>query len=86
MEPYSGIFFIELNSSSMLFFFFFLILIDPYSIFYKSSFTLKLNFEKIELQKRDISLISLGKGAEGCIICAKMAFAQIPRVNKFYQH
>ena len=86
MEPYSGIFFIELNSSSMPFFFFFLSLIAPYSIFYKSSFTLKLNFEKIELQKRDISLISLEKGAESCIICAKMAFAQIPRVNKVYQH
>ena len=38
---------------------FFLSLIVPYSIFYKSSFTLKLNFEKIELQKRGISLISL---------------------------
>ena len=37
-----------------------------------------LNFEKIELRKRDISLISLGKWAEGYIICAKRAFAQIP--------
>ena len=30
-------------------FFFFLSLITPYSIFYKSSFTLKLDFEKITL-------------------------------------
>ena len=37
--------------------FFLLSLIAPYSIFYKSSFTLKLDFEKIELQKRGISLI-----------------------------
>ena len=53
---------------------FFLSLIAPYSIFYKSSFTLKLDFEKIELQKMGISLISLAKGAEYCIFCAKMAF------------
>ena len=39
--------------------FFFLSLITLYSIFYKLSFTLKLDFEKIELQKKDISLISL---------------------------
>ena len=41
------------------FFFFLLSLITPYSIFYKSSFILKINFEKIELRKKDISLISL---------------------------
>ena len=38
-------------------FFLLLSLIAPYSIFYKSSFTLKLDLEKIELQKRGISLI-----------------------------
>ena len=40
-----------MNSSSMQVFFcflFFISLIAPYSIFYKSSFTLKLDFEKIE--------------------------------------
>ena len=72
------------------FFFFFLSLIAPYLIFYKLSFTLKLNFEKIELQKRGISLISLGKGVEGYITCAKRAFAQIPRsyevCNNFSLH
>ena len=40
-------------------FFFFLSLITPYSIFYKSSFTLKLDFKKIKLQNMDIFLISL---------------------------
>ena len=40
-------------------FFFFLSLIAPYLIFYKSSFTLKLDFEKIEIQKKGIFLISL---------------------------
>ena len=64
----------SMNLSSMQFFFF-LSLITPYSIFYKSSFTLKLDFKKIELQKRGISLINLGKGAKCCIFCAKMAFA-----------
>ena len=59
-------------------FFFFLSLITPYTIFYKSSFTLKLDFEKIELQKKGISLISLGNGTKGCIICAKRELAQIP--------
>ena len=59
----------------MQFFFF----IGPYSIFYKLKFTLKLNFKKIELQKNDIFLISLGKGTEDYIICTKRAFAQIPR-------
>ena len=75
-----AVFFMELkfHTNFFFFFFFFLRLIAPYLIFYKSSFTLKLDFEKIELQKRDISLISLGKGVEGCIICAKMALAQIP--------
>ena len=61
-----------------LFIYFFLSLIAPYSIFYKSSFTLKLDFEKIELQKMGIFQISLGNGAKGCIICAKRALAQIP--------
>ena len=36
----------------------------PILDFYKSSFTLKLDFEKIELHKRDISLISLRNGAK----------------------
>ena len=61
------------NSISI--FFFFLSLIAPYSIFYKSSFTLKLDFEKIELQKRDIFLISLEKGVERWFFCTKSAFA-----------
>ena len=59
MEAYSGIFmeleFHELKFNAKIFF-----LITLYSIFYKSSFTLKLDFEKIELQKRGIFLISLG--------------------------
>ena len=67
----------SMNLSSMQFFFF-LSLITPYPIFYKLSFTLKLDFEKIELQKRGISLISLKNGTKGCIICAKRALAQIP--------
>ena len=70
METYSGVFYgLEFHA------FFLLSLITPYSIFYKSSFTLKLNFEKIELQKRGISLISLEKIAECCIFYAKRAFA-----------
>ena len=64
------VFFMELKLHAIFFF----SLIAPCSIFYKSSFTLKLDFEKIELQKRGISLIILGNEAEGCIICAKKAF------------
>ena len=45
-------------------FFFFLSLITPYSIFYKSSFTLKLDFKKIKLQNMDISLINLKNGTK----------------------
>ena len=75
MEDYSGDFY---GTQVPCIFFFFLSLIVPYMILYKSSYTLKLNFEKIELQHRGISLISLGKGVESCIICAKWAFAQIP--------
>ena len=70
-----------MNSSSMQGFYFYLYiyiyifsLIAPYSIFYKSSFTLKLNFEKIEFQNRDIYLISLGKGTKCWFFCMKMAF------------
>ena len=64
MEAYAGVF-MELEFHELEFhaIFFFLSLITPYSIFYKSSFTLKLDFEKIELQKRGISLISLGREA-----------------------
>ena len=70
METYSDVFYgLEFHA------FFLLSLITSYSIFYKSSFTLKLNFEKIELQKRGISLISLEKIAECCIFYAKRAFA-----------
>ena len=39
-------------------FFFFSSLIVQYSIFYKSSFSLKLDFEKIEFQNRDTDLNS----------------------------
>ena len=70
-----------MNLSSMQIFFFFLSLIVPYSIFYKSSFTLKLDFEKIKLQKMDISLISLEKGAECCIFCAKKTFAHFALIR-----
>ena len=52
-------FFMELEFHAIYLFIFFLSLITLYSIFYKLSFTLKLDFEKIELQKKDISLISL---------------------------
>ena len=70
------------------FFFFFLSLISLYSIFYKLSFTLKLDFEKIKLQKMSISLISLGKRAESCIICVKTRLAQIPLIydNNYHNH
>ena len=54
----------ELEFHSFFSFFLFLSLIASYSIFYKSSFTMKLDFEKIELQKMGISLISLGNGAK----------------------
>ena len=52
----------ELNFHAI--FYLFLSLISLYSIFYKSSFTLKLDFEKIEFQNMGISLISLGKGGK----------------------
>ena len=77
-------FFMELKFHELEFhanFFFFLSLIVPYSIFYKSSFTLKLDFEKIKLQKMDISLISLEKGAECCIFCAKKTFAHFALIR-----
>ena len=54
----------ELEFHANFILFYFLSLITSYSIFYKSSFTLKLDFEKIEFQKRDIFLISLGNGAK----------------------
>ena len=59
-ESYSGV----LNRTWVSFFilFYFLNLITPYSIFYKSSFTLKLKFEKIEFQKRDMDLNSFKIG------------------------
>ena len=66
-EPYSGVLYgtrAPWTRVPCKFIFYFLSLIAPYSIFYKSSFTLKLNFEKIEFQNRGISLISLGKGAK----------------------
>ena len=60
MEAYSGVF----NETRVAIFFFFLSLITPYSIFYKSSFTLKLDFKKIKLQNMDISLINLKNGTK----------------------
>ena len=81
MEAYSGIFYG--TRVPCIFFFFFLSLITPYLIFYNSSFTLKLDFEKIKLQKRGIFLISLEKDAECCIFCAKMAFAHFGPNHKF---
>ena len=66
----------SINSSSIyLFIFYFLSLIAPYLIFYKSSFTLKLDFEKIKFQKKDISLFSLRKGAKRWFFCTKRTFA-----------
>ena len=44
------------------YFYFYLSLIAPYSIFYKSSFTLKLDFEKIKFQNRDMNLNSFKTG------------------------
>ena len=44
------------------FFFFFLSLITPYSIFDKLSFTLKLDFEKIEFQNRGMNLNNFKTG------------------------
>ena len=71
-----------MNSSSMqvfifyfLFYFFFISLIAPYSIFYKSSFSLQLDFEKIEFQNRGISLFSLEKEAKYWIFFVKGAKA-----------
>ena len=40
-----------------------------------SSSSMNLDFRIIELQKRGISLISLGKRAECCLFCPKRAFA-----------
>ena len=60
-------------------FFFFLSLIAPYSIFYKSSFTLKLDFEKIKFQNMNISLISLEKWTKRWFFCTKRAFAHFLR-------
>ena len=68
-------FFMKLVHHAIFFYVLFLGLITPYSIFYKSSFTLKLNFEKIKLQKRNISLISLRNWAKHWTFCAKKAFA-----------
>ena len=71
----------ELKFHAIFFFFFYLSLIAPYLIFYQSSITLKLDFEKIELEKRGISLISLEKGAKRWNFFMKRAFAQIPLAN-----
>ena len=75
-------FFMELELHELKFHanFFFLSLIAPYTIFYKSSFTLKLNFEKIELQKRGISLISLENGAKHWFFCTKRAFVHFGHI------
>ena len=51
----------------------------PILDFYKSSFTLKLDFEKIELHKRGISLISLRNGAKRWFFCMKRALAHFLR-------
>ena len=59
MGAYSGVF-----NETRVAIFFFLSLITPYSIFYNSSFTLKLDFKKIKLQNMDISLISLRNWAK----------------------
>ena len=72
--------FFEWNSSSWnsrfnKIFFFFKFSVCYNLIVEKSSFKLKLDFEKIELQNMDISLISLGNEAKRCIFCAKRAFA-----------
>ena len=78
MEAYSGVFNGARASWTWVlynFFFFFLSLIVSYLIFYKSSFTLKLDFEKIELWKRSISLISLENGTKCWFFCMKKAFA-----------
>ena len=81
-EPYNGV----LNGTRApwtrvlckyfiyLFIFFNLSLIIPYSIFYKLSFTLKLNFEIIEFQNKSISLISLKNGVKRWFFCTKRAF------------
>ena len=59
-------------------FFLFKFLVCYNSIVQKSSFTLKLDFEKIEYQKRGISLISLGNEANRWNFCAKRTFAHFP--------
>ena len=88
MEAYSDVF-MELEFHTIIiiiiiiYLFFFLSLIAPYLIFYKSSFSLKLDFDKIELQKMSISLISLGKGAKCWIVFLKMAKANF--VQKYDQ-
>ena len=91
MEAYSDVF-MELEFHTIIiiiiiiiifYFYFFLSLIAPYLIFYKSSFSLKLDFDKIELQKRSISLISLGNGAKCWIVFLKMAKANF--VQKYDQ-
>ena len=50
--------FMQLKFQLFFLFLFFKSLIAPYWIFYKSSFTLKLDFEKIEFQNKDINLNS----------------------------
>ena len=55
---------LEFHANFFLIIIIFLSLTALYSIFYKSSFTLKLDSKKIEFQNRDISLISLGKGTK----------------------
>ena len=76
-------FFMELELHELEFHtFFFKILIAPYSIFYKSSFTLKLDFEKIEFQNRDISLISLENRAKRWFFCTKRTFAHFDLFSK----
>ena len=59
----------------------FLSLTALYSIFYKSSFTLKLDSKNIEFQNRDISLISLGKRTKHLFFCMKRAFAHFGPPN-----
>ena len=82
MEAYSGVLMeLELHELEFHAFFFFLKFVAPYSIFYKSIFTLKLDFEKTELQKRGISLISLGNGVKCWKVCGKGAFANFGPIN-----
>ena len=55
---------LEFHANIYIYIYYYFKLDHPILDFYKSSFKLKLDFEKIELHKRGIPLISLRNGAK----------------------